>query len=103
VGTRLEAWFASDGTLNAPQGVRGGQSGGASGQFKRTAEGDLVPVPPCGGVVLEPGETIYAVCCGGGGYGDPRARHRARVEEDVEEGRLSRERALAVYGWSAGE
>ncbi len=103
VGTRLEAWFASDGTLNAPQGVRGGQSGGASGQFKLTAEGDLVPVPPCGGVVLEPGETIYAVCCGGGGYGDPRARHRARVEEDVEEGRLSRERALAVYGWSAGE
>jgi N-methylhydantoinase B len=99
VATRLEAWFASDGTLNAPQGVRGGHPGGGSGQFKRTAAGNLLPVPPCGGVVLEPGETIYAVCCGGGGYGDPRERDRGRVAEDVDEGRITHERAGTVYGW----
>ena len=98
VDTTLEAWFASDGTVNPPLGIRGGVPGGRSAQFKRGRDGRLDPVAPCGGVVLQPGETIVALCCGGGGYGDPHDRDPARVREDVAEGWISRERARDVYG-----
>ncbi|MBV9701513.1 MAG: hydantoinase B/oxoprolinase family protein, partial [Methylobacteriaceae bacterium] len=97
-GDPMEAWFASDGTVNAPLGVRGGLEGGRSAQFKRNRDGSLTPVEPCGGVVLHPGETLVARCCGGGGYGDPLDRELERVTEDVKEFRISAERAGAVYG-----
>jgi hypothetical protein len=47
----IEAWFASDGSINAPLGVRG-RTGGRSAQFKCQVDGTIVTVPPCGGVVL---------------------------------------------------
>jgi N-methylhydantoinase B len=98
VGTKVEAWFASDGTENAPKGIRGGGAGGRAAQFKRTLTGDLIPLPPCGGVVVEPGESIYCLCCGGGGYGDPMLRDPQRIADDVTDGWISPERALARYG-----
>jgi N-methylhydantoinase B len=49
-------------------------------------------------VVLEPGETIVAYCCGGGGYGNPLDRDRQRVLEDVSEGWITEQRARQVYG-----
>jgi N-methylhydantoinase B len=98
VGTSLEAWFASDGTINAPLGIRGGLAGGRSAQFKRGRDGRLERLEPCGGVVLQPGETIVARCCGGGGYGNPRDRDPERVRDDVAEGWITRERAREVYG-----
>jgi N-methylhydantoinase B len=103
VGTSIEAWFASDGTVNPPLGVRGGREGGRSGQWKRSANGDLTIVEPCGGVMLSPGETLVARCCGGGGYGDPLTRDPSRVVEDVVEGWISKERARAVYGVVIGD
>jgi N-methylhydantoinase B len=98
VGTKMEAWFASDGTINAPQGVRGGREGGRSAQFRRDVDGRLTPLEPCGGVVLAPGETLVARCCGGGGYGDPLERDPALVAADLAEGWIGRERAASVYG-----
>ena len=103
VGTRLEAWFASDGTVNAPLGIRGGQPGGRSAQFKRCRDGRLEPLEPCGGIVLEPGETIIAHCCGGGGYGNPRERAPEHVREDVAEKWISSRRAHEVYGVAINE
>lgn len=99
VGTTVEAWFASDGTVNPPLGVRGGKPGGPSGQWKRDASGRVEAVAPCGGVVLGPGEALVSRCCGGGGYGDPLARDRALVQDSVHEGWISPERARTVYGW----
>jgi N-methylhydantoinase B len=101
VDTVMEAWFASDGTRNAPQGVRGGGPGGRAAQHKRQRDGALVAVPPTGGVRLEPGETLVAVCCGGGGYGPPAERDRAALAVDVAEGWISAERAREVYGASS--
>ncbi|MFO1147607.1 MAG: hydantoinase B/oxoprolinase family protein [Alsobacter sp.] len=103
VGTTIEAWFASDGTVNAPQGARGGQPGGTSGQWKRQADGSLHAVPPCGGVVLEPGEALVARCCGGGGYGSPLERDPERVMSDVAEGWVTASRARSVYGVAIDE
>jgi N-methylhydantoinase B len=101
VDTSLEAWFASDGTVNAPLGICGGLAGGRSAQFKRGLDERLEPLEPCGGVVLQSGETIVARCCGGGGYGNPRDRDPERVREDIAEGWITRERAHEVYGVDA--
>jgi N-methylhydantoinase B len=98
VDTSLEAWFASDGTVNAPLGICGGLAGGRSAQFKRCRDGRLKPLEPCGGVVIQPCETIVAYCCGGGGYGEPCDRAIERVREDVAEGWISAERARELYG-----
>ena len=98
VGTTMVAWFASDGTLNAPAGVRGGLAGGRAAQFRRGADGALAPVTAFGGVTLAPGETLVAVCCGGGGYGPPLERDPDRVRRDVLEGWVSPGRAAEVYG-----
>jgi N-methylhydantoinase B len=98
VDTTIEAWFSSDGTINAPLGVRGGQPGGRSGQFKRGRDGQLTAVPPCGGVNLSPGETLVSICCGGGGYGPPEARDPNLVRADLAEGWITPARAASVYG-----
>ena len=98
VGTQVEAWFASDGTLNAAQGVRGGLAGGTSAQARRTPDGLLVELPPCGGVILQPGDVLECRCCGGGGYGDPLTRDPAQVLADISEGWISPARGRIVYG-----
>jgi N-methylhydantoinase B len=96
--TAILAWFASDGSINAPLGVRGGLPGGPSAQCKRNVDGSLAEVDPCGGILLQPGETLVSRCCGGGGYGNPFDRAPERVHEDVMEGWISTQRAQEVYG-----
>ncbi|MDB5453709.1 MAG: Hydantoinase B/oxoprolinase, partial [Caulobacteraceae bacterium] len=49
-------------------------------------------------VILQAGERIVGVTCGGGGYGPPTDRDPTAVAEDVAEGWVSRERAEQVYG-----
>ena len=52
---------------------------------------------------LEPGDEVLIDSPGGGGYGDPRQRDRARVQRDVDEGFVSRAggpRALRLGGLS---
>jgi len=51
---------------------------------------------------IRAGDVVEVRGMGGGGYGDPRRRDRARVESDVREGLLSQERAREVYGRQTG-
>jgi N-methylhydantoinase B len=96
----IQVAFVADGSVNCAQGVRGGQPGGAAKQLKRKRDGTLEALAPCGVVTIEAGERIVAVTCGGGGYGPPQERERARVAEDVREGWITDARAIEVYGWS---
>ena len=41
---------------------------------------------------------MLSIACGGGGYGNPKARDPERVLHDVEEGLVSRKRARKIYG-----
>jgi N-methylhydantoinase B len=93
----LEVMYASDGSINPPQGARGGHAGEPARQYRRSAAGELVELPNCARVVLEPGETIVSISCSGGGYGDPLERDLELVAADVAEGYVSRERAKRVY------
>jgi N-methylhydantoinase B len=89
--------YVSDGNLNPAKGVRGGQAGAPSAQFLKRRSGTLEPMPGCAEVLVEPGEAMVSVSCGGGGYGPPEERAPPRVAEDVREGWVSRSRAESVY------
>ena len=97
VNTTLEIIYTSDGTHNAPRGVRGGGDGACAQQFKRNRDGSLVPLPNFAQLRLEPGEYVVSICTGGGGYGPPEERDPLRVAKDVGEGWVSHERARDVY------
>lgn len=97
VGTTLEIIYTSDGTYNAPRGVRGGLDGACAQQFKRSEDGSLTPLPNFTQLKLVPGETVVSMCTGGGGYGPPHERDPLLVAKDVSEGWVSAERARDVY------
>jgi len=97
----LEVVYASDGTVHAAQGVRGGSAGHSAAQRIRSADGRLRDAPPHGSVTLDVGERIVAVAAAGGGYGDPRLREPEVVARDVAEGWITRARARDVYGCGA--
>lgn len=98
VDTRIEALFTSDGTINAPMGVRGGHAGAKSQQFIRRRDGQLEELELCARIVLKPGESLISICTGAGGYGKPLERDPERVARDVKEGFVSIDRARQVYG-----
>ncbi len=97
VDTRLEIIYTSDGTYNAPRGVRGGHDGACAHQYKRSRDGALEVLPNFTQLILEPGETVISMCTGGGGYGRPEERDPALVLKDVREGWISELRARDVY------
>jgi N-methylhydantoinase B len=49
-------------------------------------------------IVLTEGDEVLIASPGGGGYGDPHERDRARVAEDVEQGFVSASAAREIYG-----
>jgi N-methylhydantoinase B len=98
VDCSIEAMWSADGTANPALGARGGGAGGPAQQSKRGRDGQVTALKPWDRVRLEPGETIISVSCGGGGYGPALERDPARVEHDVAERWISRERAEDVYG-----
>jgi N-methylhydantoinase B len=52
---------------------------------------------------LEPGDRAVLLTPGGGGFGDPLRREASRVEHDVAEGYVSREKARDEYGVAVGD
>jgi N-methylhydantoinase B len=51
-----------------------------------------------GSFPLKAGDAFAIEAGGGGGYGDPKARPRAAVREDLRRGYISSESALRDYG-----
>jgi N-methylhydantoinase B len=94
----LEVMYTSDGNVNPASGARGGLSGAPANQYKRGRSGELNQLEQCGRVVLQAGETIVSLSCGGGGYGPPTERDPERVRQDLREGWITRDRAEQVYG-----
>jgi N-methylhydantoinase B len=97
VGTSMVVMFGSDGSINAPRGVRGGHDGACAEQRKRHLDGTTSELRNYDRVVLQAGESVISICSAGGGYGPPHERDPERVVADVGEGFLTRERARDVY------
>ncbi|MBT5432655.1 MAG: hydantoinase B/oxoprolinase family protein [Rhodospirillaceae bacterium] len=97
-GADVRMMYASDGTQNAAQGVRGGAAGANASQWIERSDGRVEELPGVGDFVLSPGDVVVCDTCGGGGYGSPLERDPARVRRDVAAGLVSRERARLIYG-----
>jgi N-methylhydantoinase B len=98
VGGPMNLVFASDGTDNPPQGVRGGKAAKGAEQYVRRRNGLVESLDKVTQTILMEGETTIGVACGGAGYGDPLLRDPLRVQKDVVEGWISPRRARDVYG-----
>ena len=94
----MEGIWSSDGNVFPALGARGGGAGARAKQFRRARDGALTPLGAFDHVSLEPGETVVAFSCGGGGYGSPLEREPERVAFDVAERWVSVDRAAKVYG-----
>lgn len=98
VNCAVDVAFVSDGMLNGPKGVRGGETGGCSRQYRRNRDGTLVEVEQVNVLHLHNGETLVSITSGGGGYGKPSERDKALVRHDIAEGWITPGRAKSVYG-----
>ena len=80
-------------TLYAARGFRGGKPGSL-----RQILVNGKPVPPQDRLTLGDGDTMTKIEPGGGGFGSPRKRPRAKVLDDVRNGYVSKASAKADYG-----
>jgi N-methylhydantoinase B len=97
VDTAMTLLYAADAMTNRPAGVRGGEAGPPSAQWRRTVDGKLEELPAIAELVLEDGERVVAHYSGGGGYGLARERDPELVARDVREGWITAERAHEAY------
>jgi N-methylhydantoinase B len=82
--------------FSAAPGLEGGLPGASARSVIRRADGSEEIIPSKALTVLNKGDRVIVETPGGGGYGDPR--RRARIAEDVADGKVSAEAARAVYG-----
>ena len=75
-----------------------GRDGGHPGATGRVYLVDGEVLRGMGKDVVPPGGTLVLETPGGGGLGDPAARDRAQLRDDVLNGYVSEDAARAVYG-----
>jgi N-methylhydantoinase B len=92
-GQPLTVFSMANRTEFPPLGFEGGRNG-ASREHRLNG----TTIHPKGQHVLAPGDRLTLYQAGGGGFGDPRRRPRAKIERDVAEGYVSREAAARDYG-----
>ena len=83
-------------------GSHGGLPGAKSHSVLRRADGSEEVIASKRVDTMNRGDRMIVATAGGGGYGDPRRRDRAALEEDVKNGKVSAAAARAVYGLAAG-
>lgn len=94
----MKILHACNGTVTAPQGVRGGTESQVGGNFKIAKDGSEEKYPAVLICDLEGGERLRARDQGGGGYGEPLEREVKRVLNDVAERYVTLETARDIYG-----
>jgi N-methylhydantoinase B len=79
-----------------PHGIFGGLDG-ARATYTLNPETENQPLGSKATVELHPGDVVSYRTCGGGGYGPPEERDPELVLRDVQEGKVSLERAKSLY------
>ena len=87
----------ADRTKAGPWGAFGGEAGRPA-EYVLIRNGEERRLGAKVTIDVEPGDVISYRTCGGGGYGPPGERDPELVLRDVREGKVSIERARAVYG-----
>lgn len=81
-----------------PPGAAGGGSAAPMQIVKIDKSGSYEHLPISVDTVVEPGEKILSLGCGGGGFGNPLRRDPQSVRKSFVAGYLSRERMENIYG-----
>jgi N-methylhydantoinase B len=82
-----------------PYGLQSGQSAPASKMLIHR-NGQTEEIDTQAFFSLNRGDEVEIFQTGGGGYGDPLARERSKVADDVADGLISAAEAQRVYGWN---
>jgi N-methylhydantoinase B len=90
-------------TKDPPWGLHGGQPGAVNEAELIRPDGTRQKLLKATGVQLAPGDRLSFRTAGGGGWGDPRARDRKEVEQDVAAGFISPEAAKRDYGFAPAQ
>ena len=111
LNTEITGSQMSDRHHNRAWGLNGGGSGGVAGTWYmaantvewRTIDDAFDKVSPSkwSNVTIAPGDRIRFQTPGGGGWGNPAERSRAKVAEDLAEGYISAKTAREDYGLEA--
>ena len=83
----------------APFGIADGKAG-ATGGDATVVDWETRDIPAKSTHHLQDGDRISVRSPGGGGYGPPTDRDPDAIEADVKAGKISREHAERVYGWT---
>ncbi|KZC38271.1 MULTISPECIES: hydantoinase B/oxoprolinase family protein [Rhodanobacter] len=81
-----------------PWAMRGGKEGSANYIRVIRANGEAQNLAIVNTLTVNRDDVIRIVTASGAGYGDPKKRARAAVEDDIKNGYISRERVAEIYG-----
>jgi N-methylhydantoinase B len=102
VETPVEISYRGERHFTAPWGVAGGGDGARAQARVYRANGRIQEVGSKQIVVIAAGERLEIETAGGAGHGDPAARSRDRVGDDLRDGKISRAAARDRYGLDDG-
>lgn len=85
------------------RGLLGGGPGGYAYSEIRRRDGSVEEIRSKIVTTLEAGDRVLIKTPGGGGYGDPKKRDRARVAADIANAKISVDTARAVYGYAGDQ
>lgn len=94
IGQPFELLAAFDRIDHPPRGRDGGRDGEPGRVYLASGKA----LAGKGTQAIPPGERLVLMTSGGAGLGDPLARERQAVRDDLREGRLSLDAAKAAYG-----
>ena len=80
-----------------PWGLMGGGEAAPASHYVVRRSGKVVELGCKNSIVLSAGDIVYINTPGGGGYGDPCLRDGTMVLWDIEEGKISLDRAIPIY------
>ena len=83
------------------RGLLGGGPGASASSEIRRRDGCVEEIRSKIVTTLNAGDRVLIRTPGGGGYGDPGKRARDAVKSDLVNGKISKESALALYGFSS--
>lgn len=86
--------------IHVARGVAGGAPGSAAACEVRRGSGEWERIAGICTLTLNAGDRVRARLSSGGGYGEPQARSRERIECDLRNGLVTPEYAAATFGYA---
>jgi N-methylhydantoinase B len=102
LGHQSHAAVCCERSVTPPFGLEGGGTGAPARIEMIPPHGNARKLNSKGGFLVPPGGRVVIEAPGSGGFGDPAARDRARLCEDLADGYVTRAAARRDYGFDPG-